>query len=92
MSNLAEQRQDPPSISEVHYLLIGKMEEVEADLMATMSAQESFGYLKDDLQKLVIPAAVGRAFSVIGLWLNSHAGATVAELESLQDVERDLLF
>lgn len=92
MSNLAEQRQDPPSISEYHYALIGKMEEAETDLKATMSAQESFGYLRDDLKKMVIPAEVSRAFSKIGLWLNSHAGATVAELETLQDLERDLLF
>jgi len=68
------------------------MEMVETDLKATRIAQDSWDYLKDDLQKLVIPAEVGRAFSMIGLWLNSHAGATVTELEILQDAERDLLF
>jgi hypothetical protein len=68
------------------------MEEVETDLKATRNAQDSWGYLKDDLEKMVIPAEVGRAFSKIGLWLNSHAGATVIELETLQDAERDLMF
>ena len=92
MSNLAEQHQDPPTLSECHYWLIDRMEMVETDLKATRIAQDSWDYLKDDLQKLVIPAEVGRAFSMIGLWLNSHAGATVTELEILQDAERDLLF
>ena len=90
MSSLAEQHQDPPSLSECHYYLIDRMEEVETDLKATRDAQDSWGYLKDDLQKLVIPAEVGRAFSKIGLWLNSHAEATATELETLQDAERDL--
>lgn len=92
MSNLAEQRQDPPTLSDYHYALIDKMEEVENDLKATRDAVDSWDYLKDDLKKLVIPAEVSRAFSKIGLWLNSHAGATVIELETLQDAERDLLF
>jgi hypothetical protein len=92
MSNLAEQRQDPPSISEYHYALIGKMEEVETDLKATATAQDTWADLKHDLGKLVIPAEVSRAFSKIGLWLNSHHGATVTELETLQDAERDLLY
>ena len=92
MTNLAEQRQDPPSISDLHYALIDRMEEVEVDLQTTKAAQDSWDDLKDDLGKLVIPAEVARHFSKIGLWLNSHAGATVAELETLQDAERDLLF
>jgi len=90
VSNLAEQHQDPPSLSECHYYLIDRIETVETDLTATRDALDSWGYLKDDLQKLVIPAEVGRAFSKIGLWLNSHAEATATELETLQDAERDL--
>ena len=92
MTNLAEQRQDPPSISDLHYALIDRMEEVEVDLQTTKAAQDSWGDLKDDLKKLVIPAEISRAFSKIGLWLNSHAGATVAELQLLQEAEKDLLF
>ena len=91
-TNLAEQRQDPPSLSDIHYALIDKMEVVETDLKATRNAQDSWGYLKDDLEKLVIPAEIGRAFSKIGFWLNSHAGANAVELQLLQEAEMDLLF
>jgi hypothetical protein len=92
MSNLAEQHQDPPTLSECHYWLIDRMMEVEADIRATATAQDTWDDLKYDLGKLVIPAEVSRAFSKIGLWLNSHAGASATELETLQDAERDLLY
>ena len=89
---IAEPRQDPPSISDYHYAIIDKMEEVTNDLKATRDAQDSWNYLKDDLAKLIIPTEIARAFAKIGLWLNSHAGATVAELLTLQEAEQDLLF
>jgi hypothetical protein len=92
MAGLAEQRQNPPDLSDLHYALIGKIEEVETDLKATAEAQDSFVYLAADMDKLVIPAEIGRALAAVGLWLNSHAGATGAELETLQDAERDLMF
>ena len=89
---LAERAVDPPSISDLHYLLIDKMEEVEADLRATATAQDTWADLKFDLGKLVLPTEIAGAFAKVGLWLNSHAGATVTELLTLQDAERDLLF
>jgi hypothetical protein len=88
----AEQRQDPPNISDLHYALIGKIMEVEADLRATATAQDTWDDLKYDLGKLVIPTEIAGAFAKIGLWLNSHAGATVAELHTLQEAESDLLY
>jgi hypothetical protein len=90
--SLPAPRQDPPNISDLHYALIDRMEEVEVDLQTTKAAQDSWNYLKYDLGKLVIPAEIGRALAAVGLWLNSHAGATVTELHILQEAESDLLF
>lgn len=92
MSNLAEQRQDPPSISEAHYYLIGEIEKVEEQLKDIREAQDAWDAFNKSFHYLTPPAEIVAAWDKVKPWLNSHAGATATELETLQDFERDLLF
>jgi len=92
MTNLAEQRLDPPSISEAHYLLIGEIDDAKDRIKLIRSAQDSWSDFNADFHALTPPKEVVAAWDKIGPWLNSHAGATVNELEILQDFERDLMF
>ena len=92
MSNLAEQRQDPPSLSAAHYALIDQIEAVTECIEDIREAQDAWDAFNKAFHYLTPPPEIVAAWDFVKPWLNSHAGATVGELEILQEAERDLMF
>ena len=92
MAGLAEQRLNPPDVSAAHYALIDQIEIVTDQIENIREAQDAWADFNRALHHLSPPAEIVAVWDKIGPWLNSHAGATVTELEILQEAENNLLF
>lgn len=92
MTNLAEQRVYPRDVSAEHYDLIDQMEAVAEQIEGIRAAQDAWSDFNASLHFLTPPAEIVAAWDRVKPWLDSHAGATVAELHLLQEAEQDLLF
>ena len=92
MAGLAEQRLNPPDVGAAHYALIDEIEKVADQLDYIRAAQDGWSDFNHDLHRLSPPAEIIAAWDVVGPWLNSHAGATVTELNICQEFENNLLF
>jgi len=88
--SLAEPHLTPPDMGPAHYALMDEIEKVEGQLDYIRAAQDSWHAFNYDLHRLSPPAEIIAAWDVVGPWLNSHAGATVTELEILQDFHQRL--